>query len=31
MLLTRGPTDPEGTFEFTDWRQVEEFARAISK
>jgi menaquinone-dependent protoporphyrinogen oxidase len=30
MLLTRGPTDPAGTFEFTDWRRVGEFAREVS-
>lgn len=30
MLLTRGPTDPHGTFEFTDWAKVDEFGRAIS-
>ena len=30
MLLTRGPTDPEGTFEFTDWAKVDDFGRAIS-
>jgi menaquinone-dependent protoporphyrinogen oxidase len=30
MLLTRGPTDSKGTFEFTDWRRVGDFAREIS-
>jgi menaquinone-dependent protoporphyrinogen oxidase len=30
MLLTRGPTDPCGVFEFTDWEQVDAFGRAIS-
>lgn len=29
MLLTRGPTDPTAVVEFTDWGQVEAFARAI--
>lgn len=29
MLLTRGPTDPRTVVEFTDWEQVEVFARAI--
>ncbi len=29
MLLTGGPTDPEGAFEFTDWSRVEEFARSF--
>jgi menaquinone-dependent protoporphyrinogen oxidase len=30
MLLTRGPTDPKGTFEFTDWQQVDAFGHMIS-
>lgn len=30
MLLTGGPTDPRGVFEFTDWQEVEEFGRIIS-
>jgi menaquinone-dependent protoporphyrinogen oxidase len=30
MLLTRGPTDPSAVIEFTDWQQVEAFARRIS-
>ena len=30
MLLTRGPTDPREVVEFTDWAQVERFARTIS-
>ena len=30
MLLTRGPTDPGATVEFTDWKQVEAFGRLIS-
>ena len=31
MLLTRGPTDPRGTFEFTDWGKVDAFGREIVK
>jgi len=31
MLLTRGPTDPRAVVEFTDWAQVERFARTISE
>jgi len=31
MLLTRGPTDPNTVIEFTDWAQVEGFARLISR
>lgn len=30
MLLTRGPTDPRTVTEFTDWAQVERFARAVA-
>jgi menaquinone-dependent protoporphyrinogen oxidase len=30
MVLTGGPTDPSGTFEFTDWAQVDAFARAVA-
>jgi len=30
MLLTRGPTDPRATVEFTDWKQVDAFGRLIS-
>ena len=30
MLLTRGPTDPRATVEFTDWAQVEQFARTVA-
>ena len=30
MWMTKGPTDPSGTFEFTDWAAVEEFGRRIS-
>jgi len=29
MWITRGPTDPTATVEFTDWRQVERFANRI--
>lgn len=29
MLMTKGPTDPEAVIEFTDWQQVEAFARRI--
>ncbi|MGR8930241.1 MAG: menaquinone-dependent protoporphyrinogen IX dehydrogenase [Gammaproteobacteria bacterium] len=29
MWLTRGPTDPNSTVEFTDWQQVETFAALI--
>ena len=29
MLMTRGPTDPKAVIEFTDWQQVEAFARRI--
>lgn len=31
MLLTRGPTDPKGTFEFTDWAKVDDFGREIAR
>lgn len=31
MKLTDGPTDPGGTYEFTDWQQVEAFAASIAK
>lgn len=30
MWITKGPTDPNGTFEFTDWDAVEAFGREIS-
>jgi menaquinone-dependent protoporphyrinogen oxidase len=30
MLLTHGPTDPATTVEFTDWKRVDAFGRAIS-
>jgi len=29
MWMTKGPTDPALTIEFTDWKQVEEFGRTI--
>ena len=30
MWMTKGPTDPTRTFEFTDWDAVDEFGRKIS-
>jgi menaquinone-dependent protoporphyrinogen oxidase len=30
MWMTKGPTDPTGTYEFTDWLKVEEFGRRIA-
>jgi len=30
MWITKGPTDPSGTFEFTDWGAVEAFGLEIS-
>jgi menaquinone-dependent protoporphyrinogen oxidase len=30
MWMTKGPTDPTGTYEFTDWGKVEEFGRKIA-
>ncbi len=30
MWMTKGPTDPTGTFEFTDWDAVEEFGRQVA-
>ena len=30
MWMTKGPTDPTGTYEFTEWDKVEEFGRMIS-
>ena len=30
MKLTGGPTDPSGTYEFTDWQQVDAFAARIA-
>lgn len=29
MLLTRGPTDPKAVVDYTDWQQVERFAKTI--
>jgi menaquinone-dependent protoporphyrinogen oxidase len=29
MWMTKGPTDVKGTFEFTDWNKVDEFAKAF--
>jgi menaquinone-dependent protoporphyrinogen oxidase len=29
MWMTKGPTDPTVTIDFTDWEQVEDFARMI--
>ena len=29
MLITRGPTDPHAVIEFTDWNEVEAFARRV--
>ncbi|MEW5755390.1 MAG: menaquinone-dependent protoporphyrinogen IX dehydrogenase [Pseudomonadota bacterium] len=31
MWLTGGPTDPKSVVEFTDWGQVEEFGRRLSR
>lgn len=31
MWMTKGPTDPTGTFEFTDWEKVEDFGRMIAR
>ena len=30
MWMTKGPTDPTGTYEFTDWDKVEAFGRKIA-
>lgn len=30
MWMTKGPTDPTGTFEFTDWKAVERFAGELT-
>jgi len=29
MWMTKGPTDINGTFEFTDWEKVESFAKEL--
>lgn len=31
MWITKGPTDPTLTVEFTDWDKVEEFARVVAE
>ncbi|MDH3433649.1 MAG: menaquinone-dependent protoporphyrinogen IX dehydrogenase, partial [Gammaproteobacteria bacterium] len=31
MWITKGPTDPTTTIEFTDWSKVEDFGRTIAK
>jgi menaquinone-dependent protoporphyrinogen oxidase len=31
MWLTKGPTDPKAVVEFTDWEQVEDFARLVDE
>jgi menaquinone-dependent protoporphyrinogen oxidase len=31
MWLTKGPTDPKGTFEFTDWARVDAFAQNLAR
>ncbi|MGI9132669.1 MAG: menaquinone-dependent protoporphyrinogen IX dehydrogenase, partial [Rhodoferax sp.] len=31
MWITKGPTDPRGTFEFTDWNQVDAFAGVVAQ
>lgn len=31
MFMTKGPTDPHAVIEFTDWQQVEAFARRIGE
>lgn len=31
MWITKGPTDTSGTYEFTDWDKVDEFAKAFSE
>lgn len=31
MWLTNGPTDPGGTFEFTDWAQVDAFGAGLAR
>ena len=30
LWMGKGPTDPTGTYEFTDWNKVEEFGRRIA-
>lgn len=31
MWITKGPTDPSGTFEFTDWDRVDAFGQRVSE
>jgi menaquinone-dependent protoporphyrinogen oxidase len=31
MWITKGPTDPTATIEFTDWEKVEQFGRIIAE
>lgn len=31
MWMTKGPTDIRNIYEFTDWRQVEDFGRQVSR
>jgi menaquinone-dependent protoporphyrinogen oxidase len=31
MWMTKGPTDPTGTFEFTDWNRVDEFGKVVAE
>lgn len=31
MWITKGPTDPNATVEFTDWHKVEEFGRMVAE
>jgi len=31
MWMTKGPTDPTGTYEFTDWDKVEEFGQMVAR
>jgi menaquinone-dependent protoporphyrinogen oxidase len=31
MLITKGPTDPQTVVEFTDWGQVDAFARTLAE
>jgi menaquinone-dependent protoporphyrinogen oxidase len=31
MWMTKGPTDPTGTFEFTDWTRVEAFGATVAQ
>jgi menaquinone-dependent protoporphyrinogen oxidase len=31
LWMGKGPTDPTGTFEFTDWDSVDEFGLAVSR